>query len=157
MTRAQEYQDHIDELCTEHAIEFVETNGLNAAANIQQRRVKASPPTGVERYFIVLHEIGHVVCGLSPDGNVVEEEMAAWRWALDIAIQPPTQGVARAIFNKLVNYAIHEGRAHAASDDPPARKMIPSPDDPFWLFLEGLVSQSSRATYQTVKLASLAR
>lgn len=152
----QRFLEHFDALCAEHAITYEET-GTRSGADLGQRVVGAPRPTGIARYFTALHEIGHVVTAW--DGcrdQVVEMELAAWRWALANAITEPSRGVRRDIYARLINYAIAEGRKHHAMPvgEKPDRTAIPSPDNGFWQFLAEMESDPARAAYQAVKVAA---
>lgn len=92
---------HVQSLCEEHGIQVTKTEGWWSGKAIRirgSRRIWIQPPNTPARYFVALHEIGHIV---DPSGHGLGRrlkcEVPAWRWALAAAQIPLTPGVARTI------------------------------------------------------------
>ena len=54
-------------------------------------------------YFVALHEIGHVVNGMTPPTRL-DREAAAWVWALEHSLLEPHYSIRQRICALLVRY-----------------------------------------------------
>jgi hypothetical protein len=148
------YRAHIGSLCEQHRIRHVVEDTAPAGADLQLRGIRTPPVTGRARYLTALHEVGHVVTYDPKDGRIHMEEKA-WRWAVEKAVEPPSEAGLRSIFRRLCSYVV-AARLHAIETGESLDADVPRPDDPFWEFLGSLVPDSGRAAYEATK-ASAAR
>jgi hypothetical protein len=85
------------------------------------------------RYFVALHEIGHVAAEGGHRDRRIDREVAAWSWALGEARCPLTPAVRRHIAEGLRSYV------NAAANRRLLRKRaLPTPDDAVWCLLEAM-------------------
>lgn len=98
MTREEE----IIHLCAEHGIEIRWSNGSRGRAWRRDRRVVLPPVRGEMSYLLALHEIGHII-GENPRLKL-DQEVAAWEWALAHYDREPTHACWRGISNRLLSY-----------------------------------------------------
>lgn len=64
------------------------------------------PPTDVDGYLVALHELGHLVAHeWNPRNLRLDEEAAAWRWAIEQALIPMTPDAWESIRWRLQSYA----------------------------------------------------
>lgn len=105
---AQGMEAHVHLLCEEHGIQAIRTEGWwsgKAMRILGRRRIWIQPPTTPARYFVALHEIGHIVDPAGRGlGRRLKFEVAAWRWALAASEVPLTPGVGRTIAEALMTY-----------------------------------------------------
>jgi hypothetical protein len=148
---------HIDALCKEHDIEpvYLDKKESGAKANVEGRRVLIAPTSGVRTYFVALHEIGHCVVGVDKSQPIAPQEVDAWRWALDNAIEEPTQGVRRMIFKALWHYML-DGFKRPGVEEVSNADLFPPPGDPCWNFSAGL-EDGPRLIYEAAKIAARTR
>lgn len=101
--RSRDLDRHVKCLCKELDIERVIAPG-RGHAKVKQRVIQHPPITLLDpmTYFVALHEIGHVVVGLS--GTRLEREAACWRYALDVALFEPHFSIRQRICACLVRY-----------------------------------------------------
>jgi hypothetical protein len=128
---------HVDELCDLHSVER-----LNGGRGRAIRRggcgevtlqIRIPPVRGQVTYFVALHEIGHLI-GPGRSGPRLEQEAAAWRWALANAIVEPTQASRRSMGRRLRSYVRWaELRQHRRR-----RPAIPAQQSAFWRLLADL-------------------
>lgn len=132
---------HIDDLCTRYGIERVSGRGRAVVIRVRHRdgrterrlEIRVPPVRGQVSYFVALHEIGHLV-GDGRSGRRLETEEAAWRFALQVAIVPPTDSTRRRIGKRLRSYVVW-AELRARRRRPP---FLPPPHDPFWDLLAWL-------------------
>lgn len=98
---------HVRHLADEHEVTVVHQG--RGIAYRKERRVTIPEVRGRSSYFVALHELGHVV-GPNPRRRL-DQEVAAWRWALDHALDDPTPAVARMIGRCLRSYRSRAERA----------------------------------------------
>jgi hypothetical protein len=129
---------HVDTLCEAHGIEC-ELGSRSAVASRRGRgpartlHIRIPPVRGQVTYFVALHEIGHLV-GSGRSAPRLEREAAAWRWALERSIVPPSDATRRRIGRRLRSYVRWaEARQHRRR--PPT---IPAASSPFWALLAEL-------------------
>lgn len=72
-------------------------------------------------YFVALHEVGHILVGLS--GTRLEREAACWRYALDVALIEPHFSIRQRICACLVRY-LHRAKQNGWE--------IPKPGSDYW-------------------------
>ena len=127
-------QAHVDELVQHHGIAVVEKAGASPRAGRMRvdgarvGRIVIRPIRGRNTYFTALHEIGHLVAvGGLASGLRLEQEVIAWRWALDNAIEQPTPGVWKKIARCLGHYVDRAERW--------ANMKLPAPEHDFWALL----------------------
>jgi hypothetical protein len=99
--------EHVQRLADEHGV-TIEHQGRGIGYR-KQRRITVPPVRGRASYFVALHELGHVV-GPNPRRRL-DQETAAWQWALDHALDDPTPAVARMIARCLRSYRARAERA----------------------------------------------
>ena len=125
-------QNHVDELIAYHGIIVIEKQGASARADavrVEGERVKRiiiRPIRGRSTYFTALHELGHHLAPRPP--RRLEQEVVAWRWALDNATIEPTRGVWKLIARCLESYIARAERW--------ASMKLPASDHDFWRLLE---------------------
>jgi hypothetical protein len=146
--------DHVAGLCAQYRVTH-EVGGTRALAEPKERRITTPRPvTRIRSYYIALHEIAHVVQGFDSKKARAPQEAAAWTWAIDNAIVPPSDGVRRHIFQVVWGYVVSDGNRHFQGYGAKGR-MIPAREDPFWQFLsDQLVGDPAEALYQAAKVAS---
>lgn len=108
---------HVQELCERHdiACEYQPRGVPHARADPERRRVLIPPTTMVRSYYLALHEIAHCVLGYDHDLPAAPQEAATWQWAIDHAIEAPTLGLKRLMFQDAVE--LPPGRPCCASRD----------------------------------------
>lgn len=94
------------------------------------RRIRIPVITNSSRYFVALHEIGHIM-GKQP-GTRLEQEYAAWRWALDNTVAPPDESVWLEIHASLRTY-IEWAKARQYRQH--SRPVIPPRTHPLWALM----------------------
>lgn len=97
---AERLAAHVEALAAEHRV-TIEHRGSGIAYR-RARLVTIPPVRGRATYFTALHEIGHIA-GPNPRRRL-DQEVAAWRWALEHALEDPTPAVARGIVRDLRSY-----------------------------------------------------
>jgi hypothetical protein len=97
---AERLERHACELAAAHGVELAyRGRGL---AYRRRRRITVPPIRGRMSYLVALHELGHV---LGPNPRLrLEQEVAAWQWALAHAIVEPTPANYRSILRALESY-----------------------------------------------------
>lgn len=123
--KVEELQQHLDSILAEYLIVVTYKPGASARANRRARRITIRPVKGRSTYFTALHEIGHIV-GSNPTRRL-EQEVAAWRWALNAAAVEPTPGVWKTIHRCLSSYVARAERW--------ANMKLPAADHDFWRLL----------------------
>ncbi len=139
--RADTLERHIDELCARHGIRRRDGSGRAVLIRVRrgdgriERRLEIRIPAvrGQVSYFVALHEIGHLV-GEGRSGRRLEQEAAAWRFALREALVEPTDATRRRLGRRLRSYVTWAER-RARRRIPPH---IPPAADPFWELLAWL-------------------
>lgn len=124
--RARTLDRHIAALCKEHGITRTVAPG-RGRAQVAERRIK-HPPIALSdpmTYFVALHEVGHILVGLS--GTRLEREAACWRYALDVALIMPHFSIRQRICACLVRYLWRAQRRGWK---------IPAPGDDYWNLIE---------------------
>jgi hypothetical protein len=116
----EELDAHIQSLCDELEIERIVRRG-RGHAKTKHRRITHPPITEEMAYFVALHEIGHIVIGLS--GTRLEREALAWRYALDKTIISPHYSTRQRICACLVRY-LHRAQVN--------KWKLPERGDLFW-------------------------
>lgn len=101
--RARELDRHVAALCKEHGISRIVAPG-RGRASVPRRLIKHPKITMADpmSYFVALHEVGHILVGLS--GTRLEREAACWRYALDVALIEPHFSIRQRICACLVRY-----------------------------------------------------
>lgn len=99
--RAESLRAHALGLAEKHGIEVVYRG--HGIAYRKDRRVTIPEIRGQVSYLVALHEIGHIVIRPEPPLRL-QQEAAAWRWALDNSIVEPTLATWRSIFRSLEGY-----------------------------------------------------
>jgi hypothetical protein len=118
---------HVEQLCRDLGITLEYLKGGNRGwAQRKERRIKVSPVKGISTYYTALHEIAHIVGPNAP--RRLEQEVAAWRWAIDNAKRPPTKGVWKGIAASLDSYRQRGERAVWGTK-------LPAPEHDFWTLL----------------------
>jgi hypothetical protein len=131
MSLAERLNAHIDEVVRYHGIIVIERQGAHARAQRVKvdggrvNRIVIRPIKGRSTYFTALHEIGHHVA--PRPGRRLEQEVVAWRWALENAIVEPTPGIWKMIARCLQSYVERANRW--------ASMKLPSRDHDFWALL----------------------
>jgi hypothetical protein len=105
----------------------------------------------VRSYFVALHEIAHCVLGYDKDQPAAPQEAAAWRWAVEQAIEPPSEGVQRMMFRVLWHYLVGDLARDRRTVSSASARLFPARGDSFWIFLSSL-DESSRLLYEATKL-----
>lgn len=102
-------EKHIHRLCQENGIRRIVKPGRGRARVAM--RVIRHPPLGQDpmAYFVALHEIGHVVIGLT--GTRLEREALAWQYALDNSIIPVHYSIRQRICACLIRYLARANQA----------------------------------------------
>jgi hypothetical protein len=97
---AERLEAHVHELAAAHGVEVVyQGRGIGYR---RSRRVTVPPIRGRTTYLTALHELGHV---LGPNPRLrLEQEVAAWEWALDCAIVSPTRANYLSVLRSLESY-----------------------------------------------------
>ncbi len=106
MRLAERLESHILQLAAEHGVEVV-YRGRGRAAR-RARRITVSAVRGRATYLVALHELGHVL-GPNPRRRL-EQEVAAWEWALSQTIVEPTTANYRKILRALESYRLRAAR-----------------------------------------------
>jgi hypothetical protein len=94
------YENHIHDLAKSHEVEVIYRG--NGRACRSKRWITIPPIKGQVTYLLALHELGHIV-GPNPRLRL-EQEVEAWRWALDHAECDPTPATIRSIVRRLESY-----------------------------------------------------
>lgn len=103
VARAEQYRAHVAELAGANDVTIDERASSGGRAIPTLRHVSIGAVRGVSSYYVALHEIGHCVMrGRSLPR--LENEAAAWQWAIDHAMTPPTPGVRKMIRRCLGSY-----------------------------------------------------
>lgn len=120
--RARELDRHVAALCKEHGIKRVIAPG-RGHARVRAREIQHPKITcqDLMTYFVALHEVGHVLVGLS--GTRLEREAACWRYALDVALIEPHFSIRQRICACLVRY-LHRANQNGWE--------IPAPGSDYW-------------------------
>ncbi len=141
---------HVAALCEAHGIRcrtLLGGWGQYAQAAPPLRWKPGRPTIRIEavdslrRYYVALHEIGHVV---NPDARSprpsrrLVAELAAWQWAMGEAKAPPSPGVGRCIAEALIGYVGWAVRRRANGR---RSHGIPGPDGELWTFIEAMDPQ----------------
>lgn len=121
-------EGHIERVALHNAIVIVQKVGAHERADKLKvegesvRRIIIKPVKGRVSYFVALHELGH---HLAPRPKTrLEQEVVAWRWALDNCVELPTPGVWKMIARCLDSY---EARAERWLS-----MKLPPADHDFW-------------------------
>jgi len=104
--KADRYADHVELLAAQHGVAIV-IRGRGIAYR-RERKITIPEVRGQVSYLTALHELGHVV-GPRPKLRL-SQEVAAWRWALDVALDEPTPAAWRSILRALESYARRSAR-----------------------------------------------
>lgn len=104
---AARLHEHVAQIAAEHGVTIKHQGG--GIAYRRERRITTPPVRGRATYFTALHELGHVL-GPNPRRRL-DQEVAAWRWALEHALEPPTPAVAAGIARCLRSYRARAERA----------------------------------------------
>jgi hypothetical protein len=149
-------QQHVRELCGRHRIDpvYQRPGDSHGRASPAARRVLIPRTTGVRSYYVALHEIAHCVLGFDRTQLLAPQEAAAWRWAFEEAIEPPSQGVKRMVFKVLWHYVLDDLGKQPA-DDLSNAQLFPGPDDKVWPFLADL-DEAARLLYEAAKVTARA-
>lgn len=144
---------HIEQLCLAHRIGWTHTDGAGShgRADTEARHVLIPPTTRVRSYYVALHEIAHCVLGYDEDQPVAPQEVAAWRWAVEQAIEPPSEGVKRHMFRVLWHYLVVDLSGARRTIRSASARPFPPPGDSFWAFLSSL-DEGSRLLYEAAKV-----
>lgn len=124
-------QAHVDEIVAYHAIIVIEKAGASARADRVRvagqkvQRIIIRPIRGRSSYYTALHELGHHLA--KRPARRLDQEVVAWRWALENAIVPPTPGVWKLIARCLDSYVKRAERW--------ASMKLPDDDHDFWVLL----------------------
>lgn len=129
-----ELADHVWELAMQNAIELdVRERHTHGRAWARSRKVRISRVTTLRRYFIALHELGHLVARRRTVGTRLDREARAWQWALDHALEPPNTHVWQLITESLRSYLTW---AENRQDREHGRPILPVEGDEFSALLE---------------------
>lgn len=117
---------HIRALCAEHDITldfhrrratYEEGGGAPAGGEASWNGIVtlASPSWSRLAYFAALHEVAHIIYRDPMEwaryqANEVEYEARAWLWALDHAMEPPSQLVRDTILTRWLGSYVGHGR-----------------------------------------------
>lgn len=109
--RSVEREAHIWAIALDNNID-VEFDGTAARgiAFRSQRKIRVAPITTQLRYFIALHELGHILSRGNASMRVLESEADAWQWAFDNSDEEPTEATYRAIKLRLSRYLARSTR-----------------------------------------------
>lgn len=77
----QNMADHVAVLADEHGV-TVETHSRGGRAWRRTRRISVRPVKSVVTYAVAMHEMGHIVGRGAGSGPRLQQEAAAWRWAI---------------------------------------------------------------------------
>ena len=115
--RSRDLDRHVKQLCKEHDIARVVVPG-RGRARVRKREIQHPPITLSDpmTYFVALHEVGHIMVGLS--GTRLEREAACWRYALDVALIEPHFSIRQRICACLVRY-LHRAKQNGWEVPPP--------------------------------------
>ncbi len=96
-------QAHIDEIIRAEALAVIAVDRSDRARAWRRARRIAIPPIRSRRaYFVALHELGHI---LGPNPALrLDQEVAAWGWALATARMEPTPACWAMIGRALGSY-----------------------------------------------------
>lgn len=124
--RARTLDRHVAALCKEHGITRIVAPG-RGRARVPSKTIKHPPITMADpmTYFVALHEIGHILVGLS--GTRLEREAACWRYALEISLIEPHYSIKQRICACLVRY-VYRARMRGWK--------VPRAGDPYWDLVE---------------------
>lgn len=121
-------EDEVMYLCAGAGITIEWYTGGGRAIR-SRRLVRLSPVRGEVSYLVALHEIGHVL-GSNPPLRL-DQEVAAWEWALDHYDQEPTSAAWRSIAKRLDSY--RRSYERPTWDGRPSRRRV---TDRFLRFLD---------------------
>lgn len=130
---ARKLDRYVAALCKEHDITRIVAPG-RGHAHVKTRTIQHPPIRAADlmTYFVALHEIGHILVGLS--GTRLEREAACWRYALDVALIEPHFSIRQRICACLVRYLWRaQGRGWK----------IPAPDHDYWRLMEWWLLQDA--------------
>jgi hypothetical protein len=140
--RPTDLDRHVTDLCERHGIRRA-YGGRGRAVVVRvkhrdgriERRLEVHGPhvRGQVSYFVALHEIGHLI-GDGRSGRRLEQEAAAWHFALQVALVEPTDTTRRRIGRRLRSY-VRWAELRASRRVPP---YLPPAADPFWQLLAWL-------------------
>jgi hypothetical protein len=85
--KTTELTNHVERLCGEHGIQFVERKARGGWARKRDRTISVRPVKTERTYIIALHEIGHLI-GPHRGGRRLEQEAAAWDFVIERSIVP---------------------------------------------------------------------
>lgn len=129
---AEQLNAHIEQIVAYYGIVVIERAGASPRADRvciedgKVRRIIIRPIRGRSSYFTALHELGH---HLTPrPTRRLDQEVVAWRWALDNAIVEPTRGVWKMIARCLESYVARAERWQSMK--------LPAADHDFWQLLK---------------------
>src|SRR5689334_11935592 len=111
---AQKLQAHVEQIALHNAVVIVTKAGASERADKLKvdgqsvKRIVIRPVRGRVSYFIALHELGHHL--ERRPVRRLEQEVVAWRWALDQATVEPTRGVWKMIARCLDSYVARAER-----------------------------------------------
>jgi len=105
---------HARDLAAAHRVELVHRG--RGLAYRRARRITVPPIRGRMSYLVALHELGHVV-GPNPRLRL-EQEVAAWQWALAHTIVEPTPANYRSIARALGSYRLRAERRRGMRTPP---------------------------------------
>ena len=101
MSKAERYAEHVLSLAQTLGVEVVVQGG--GRANRRRRRVKIPAIRGQVSYLVALHELGHIAVKPEPVLRL-DQEVAAWEWALANTLDEPTLATWRSILRCLESY-----------------------------------------------------
>lgn len=100
--RKRKLERHVRSLCQQHDITFTIKKG-RGFAKVKSRSIQIPPIREDMDYFVSLHEVGHVIIGLTNPYRL-EREARAWTWALENTVVEPSYDVRQRICALLVRY-----------------------------------------------------
>ena len=140
--------EHAAALCSAYGVRHDPIDSVRRARAVRradQRIIRAAPVRTQLSYFVLLHELGHLV-GPGRSGRRLEQEAAAWRFALTTALVEPSPATARRIGRYLSSYAAW---AHNRQHRRRGRPWIPPRGHDFWLLLDELAVAADDAAQRT--------
>ena len=147
-------QEHVIRLCLENEISYsLKDSGSHASADPEARSVKIPFVTRTRSYYVALHEIAHVILGYDYDELAAPQESAAWQWAFQNAIEPPTKGIKPFVLEKIWNYMLSDADPSHHRYKPEVEPIAP-PNDPMWSFIATLMTDPARELRKLAKLVA---
>jgi hypothetical protein len=114
----------VETRCRDLSVHLIETpidfDAADGQFDDQVREIRVPPLTTELAYLVALHELGHGVLGLPSDEvrdgvrhRLYTNEGLVWAWAIENALDPPTDDAVAKIVTMLSPHDPGEGRSEA--------------------------------------------